>query len=65
MNFGTGGIFTVPNGKHFLFLITSIERVPRVTLKSPVGEVELCVTYIDPILSPLFTDPDRDIFLRW
>ncbi|CAG8695801.1 26804_t:CDS:10 [Dentiscutata erythropus] len=42
-----------------------IERVPRLTLKGPVGEVELCITYIDTILSPLFTDPDRGIFLRW
>ncbi|RIB03195.1 hypothetical protein C2G38_1929899, partial [Gigaspora rosea] len=42
-----------------------IERVPRFTLKSPVGEVELCTTYIDTILSPLFADPDRGIFLRW
>ncbi|CAG8707102.1 8191_t:CDS:2, partial [Cetraspora pellucida] len=42
-----------------------IERVPRATLKSPIGEVELCTTYIDPILSSLFMDPDRGIFFRW
>ncbi|CAG8542975.1 991_t:CDS:10, partial [Dentiscutata heterogama] len=42
-----------------------IERVPRATLKSPIGELELCTTYIDPILSQLFMDPDRDVFLRW
>ncbi|CAG8797931.1 16607_t:CDS:2, partial [Cetraspora pellucida] len=42
-----------------------IERVPRATLKSPIGEMELCTTYIDPILSPLFMDPDRGIFLLW
>ncbi|CAG8618245.1 6558_t:CDS:10, partial [Diversispora eburnea] len=39
--------------------------VPRTTLKSSIGEVELCTTYIDPILCPLFMDPDRGIFLRW
>lgn len=42
-----------------------IERLPRATLKSPTGEVELCTTYIDPILCPLFMDPDRGVFLRW
>ncbi|RUS31904.1 hypothetical protein BC938DRAFT_476785 [Jimgerdemannia flammicorona] len=42
-----------------------IERVPRTTLKGPVGEVELCTTYIDPVLSPVVADPDRDVFLRW
>ncbi|CAG8660319.1 210_t:CDS:2, partial [Paraglomus brasilianum] len=42
-----------------------IEKVPRNTLKSLVGEVELCTTYIDPVLSPIIADPDRDIFLRW
>ncbi|CAI2192833.1 15230_t:CDS:10, partial [Funneliformis geosporum] len=42
-----------------------IERVPRTTLKSPIGEVELCTTYIDPILCPLFSNPDCGIFLRW
>ncbi|CAG8570283.1 11713_t:CDS:10, partial [Scutellospora calospora] len=36
-----------------------IKRVPRLALKSPVGEVELCTTYIDTILSLLFSDPDR------
>ncbi|CAB5363190.1 unnamed protein product [Rhizophagus irregularis] len=30
-----------------------IERVPRTTLKSSVGEVELCTTYVDPILCTL------------
>ncbi|CAG8450152.1 18059_t:CDS:2 [Acaulospora morrowiae] len=35
-----------------------IESVPRVTLKSPVGEVELCTSYIDTILCPIFSDPD-------
>ncbi|RGB22777.1 hypothetical protein C1646_775569 [Rhizophagus diaphanus] len=39
-----------------------IERVPRTTLKSPIGEVELCTTYIDPILCPLFSNPDRAVF---
>ncbi|CAG8631551.1 9149_t:CDS:2 [Ambispora leptoticha] len=39
--------------------------LPRVTLKSPIGEVELRTTYIGTILSPLFTDPDRGIFPRW
>ncbi|RHZ80431.1 hypothetical protein Glove_136g139 [Diversispora epigaea] len=33
-----------------LILFISIERVPRITLKSPIGEVELCTTYIDPLL---------------
>ncbi|RGB24887.1 hypothetical protein C1646_632597, partial [Rhizophagus diaphanus] len=33
--------------------------------KSSVGEVELCTTYIDPILCTLFMDPDRGVFLRW
>ncbi|EXX69141.1 hypothetical protein RirG_098640 [Rhizophagus irregularis DAOM 197198w] len=42
-----------------------IERVPRTTLKSSVGEVELCTTYVDPILCTLFMDPDRGDFLRW
>ncbi|RUS17689.1 hypothetical protein BC938DRAFT_476182 [Jimgerdemannia flammicorona] len=42
-----------------------IERVPRATLKSPVGEVELCTTYIDPVLSPIIADPERGVFLRW
>ncbi|RIA90625.1 hypothetical protein C1645_683196, partial [Glomus cerebriforme] len=37
-----------------------IERVPRTTLKDPIGEVELCTTYIDPIVCPLFSDPDRE-----
>ncbi|RUO95593.1 hypothetical protein BC936DRAFT_143667, partial [Jimgerdemannia flammicorona] len=41
-----------------------IERVPRATLKSPVGEVELCTTYIDPVLSPIIADPERGVFLR-
>ncbi|RIA81814.1 hypothetical protein C1645_836340 [Glomus cerebriforme] len=41
-----------------------IKIVPRVTLKS-IGEVELCTTYIDPILCPPFIDPDRGVFLRW
>ncbi|CAG8636297.1 9868_t:CDS:10 [Ambispora gerdemannii] len=39
----------------------SIERVPRVTLKSSVGEIELCTTYIDPVLAPVFADPDRGV----
>jgi hypothetical protein len=42
-----------------------IERVPRISLKSPVGEVELCTNYIDPVLSPIFEDPDCGVFLRW
>ncbi|KAF0427121.1 hypothetical protein F8M41_006108 [Gigaspora margarita] len=42
-----------------------IESVPRVTLKSPVGEVELCTSYIDTILCPIFSDPDSDVLLRW
>ncbi|KAG9298147.1 hypothetical protein G9A89_002584 [Geosiphon pyriformis] len=42
-----------------------IQRVPTITLKSPIGEVELCTAYIDPVLSPIFGDPDRGVFLRW
>ncbi|CAG8631935.1 493_t:CDS:2, partial [Paraglomus brasilianum] len=42
-----------------------IERVPTITLSSPLGEVELCTTYIDPVLSPIIADPDCDIFLCW
>ncbi|CAG8469105.1 17115_t:CDS:10, partial [Gigaspora rosea] len=51
--------------RNFEAIRNIIERVPRLTLKGPVGEMELCTTYIDTILSPLFTDPDRGIFLRW
>jgi len=49
--------------KYFLFPIISIERVPSVTLKSPVGEVELCTSYIDTILYPVFLDSDNGVFL--
>ncbi|CAG8708995.1 10340_t:CDS:10, partial [Funneliformis mosseae] len=38
-----------------------IERVSRITLKSPIGEVELYTTYIDPILCPLFSNPNHAI----
>ncbi|CAG8546273.1 3688_t:CDS:10, partial [Paraglomus occultum] len=37
-----------------------IERVPTITLSSPLGEVELCTTYIDPVLSPIIADPDQN-----
>ncbi|CAG8444262.1 3607_t:CDS:10 [Ambispora leptoticha] len=43
---------------------TVMKIVPRVTLKSSVGEIELCTTYIDPVLGPVFADPDRGVFLR-
>ncbi|KAH8549468.1 hypothetical protein BGW37DRAFT_501298 [Umbelopsis sp. PMI_123] len=39
--------------------------LPSTTLLEPVGEMELCVAYVDSILRPLISDPDRDVLLRW
>ncbi|GBB91943.1 hypothetical protein RclHR1_01940020 [Rhizophagus clarus] len=45
--------------------ILKYRKSARTALKSPIGEVELCTTYIDPVHCPLFMDPDRGVVLRW
>jgi hypothetical protein len=42
-----------------------IRTLPRKSILASVGEVEMCVTYINPLLEPLISDPDQNVLLRW
>ncbi|KAI9490495.1 hypothetical protein BDB00DRAFT_768739, partial [Zychaea mexicana] len=42
-----------------------IEKLPNQDIKEEVLEFELCLRYIDPVLSGLFDDPDRGTLFRW
>ncbi|GAA5811663.1 hypothetical protein MFLAVUS_005104 [Mucor flavus] len=46
-------------------IIELIKKLPHMSLAEDSNEMELCSRFVDPFLSGLFDDPDRNIFLRW
>ncbi|KAI8875875.1 hypothetical protein K501DRAFT_201686 [Backusella circina FSU 941] len=46
-------------------LCTSIQELPKLSIGDPLGEIELCAGYLDPLLSLLFNDFENSTDFRW
>jgi hypothetical protein len=51
--------------KLILALMSLVQKLPPYPLKSPLGEIELCCQYLDPILFSLFNDYKQKVNFRW
>ncbi|ORX52395.1 hypothetical protein DM01DRAFT_1061351 [Hesseltinella vesiculosa] len=54
------------NDRVILDIFTNcIKNLPKRPLLNTISELELCATYIDPVLRPIFHDPDNKRIFRW
>lgn len=49
----------------FFSSIASIQKLPKLSIADPLGEIELCAGYLDPLLSLLFNDFEHNTNFRW
>jgi hypothetical protein len=51
--------------KLILAMIQLVQKLPPYPLISPLGEIELCSQYLDPLLFSLFNDYKEKVNFRW
>jgi hypothetical protein len=50
----------------FIIVTNSINKLPLITRSDKeIGEAELQGNYTDPIMYPMFHDPQENMYFRW